>query len=120
MSDREITRLVTVFVAVIRMQVDGNKVHRGGNLARVKFFNKLVPGNIQTVQIQPQHIQMPGVFNLGTSRWYLEMFGGGKGRIISPCNLRAPGPESGELRQLVQSDGRLQICHVVLETWTRH
>jgi len=44
-----------------------------------------------------------------------ELFKSGEGRAVSPGYFRAPGAESVQLDQLVQSDGCLEVRHVVFE-----
>src|ERR1700737_2229971 len=63
---------------------------------------------------------MPGMFDGIASRWCLELLEPGEGRIISLDDFRASGMESRKFAQLVQSDGCLQIRHVVFESRVSH
>ena len=54
---------IPVFFAVIAEQVNGNEVHRASDVVLPQLGNELIPAYGEPIQVQTDHVQMPGMLN---------------------------------------------------------
>lgn len=82
-GDWEISGAVVVAIAVISKQMDGNEVHRSADISRAQLVNKGVPRDIQAVEIEAKHVEMPGMTGPGAFGWGYEFIEFAEGEGIA-------------------------------------
>ena len=59
----EVVRFIAVSVSVVRMQVNGDKMHARADVAGFEFLDKLTATDLQSFWMQPENVEMPGGFD---------------------------------------------------------
>src|SRR5258708_23539984 len=63
-SHREICGLVSILVAVVAVQMHVNKMNGSPDVPAFQFRNKIISRDAEALQVEPEYLEMPGLFHL--------------------------------------------------------
>ena len=89
--DREVLRAVSVLVPVVAMQMDRDEVHRCADVAGFELLDHGVAVDPERASPQAQHVEVPGVLDVGALDRRSQGIDPGEGLLIRGHDL-APAP----------------------------
>ena len=89
-------------------------MHAGADFAPLELLHDLSAIDAQLVQVQPQHVQMPGVLAVGPVEGELQGRHAVERGVIALSDLHPPLPHALGLGQLGQAHAGGDVGHVVL------
>src|SRR6266478_1826773 len=116
-SARIILRPQLVAIAPIWMKMQRNVMNAGADSRLAHQFDKPIAVNRQPAQVEPDHIQVPGVHvarRCARRRSQRQIC---KSRPVPRCNSLPRLPKSFRLLKLDEANGCSEIRHIVLVAW---
>ena len=95
--------------------MNGKVVNSHPDLLVGQLSHELIPGDTQLFQPQQQRIEMQAVTRIRSRRRWQNRRQLDKRRVVLPPNRPPPFPMELHFRQLVNSNGGLQVHHVIFE-----
>src|SRR5690242_1706359 len=90
-----------------------NEMHAGVHTAGLQFLHKLVPAKSQPFFVHPENVEMPRAGAIQKNGRNFQAGIVSKGTVVTIGDRLAPGPHGIALRELYQSDRRLQVGEIV-------
>src|ERR1700733_14642002 len=103
-----------------RMKRDGDEMYACTDPQLCQFDDEFVATDVEPVQVQTEHIEVPRMPAMVLVRRELELVDVGERTVVIPDKFDAGPDEAFQLSELMNPDRRLNVCQVVLEPGAQH